>query len=96
MPAPQAMPQPPQLLGSLLVSVHVPLQSVCPDGQPPPPLATQVPLEQVVPEPHTLPQLPQLLGSLARVTQAPAHSTVPDGQLITQVPPAHTVPAVHT
>jgi hypothetical protein len=30
----QGIPQPPQLLGSLMVSVHSPLQTVCPAGQP--------------------------------------------------------------
>src|SRR5215208_417400 len=56
------MPQPPQLAGSVLVSTHVPPQSVCPDGH------AHDPPWQVVPPEQILPQEPQLLLSELRST----------------------------
>lgn len=49
------------------MSVHWPLQSICPDGQ----LSTQVPLEHTSPLPHVEPQPPQLFTSLSRLKHCP-------------------------
>lgn len=61
------MPQAPQLLTSVAVLVHAPLQRVWPDGQ------TQAPPEQDCPAGHLFPQAPQWLASLCRFTQAVPH-----------------------
>ena len=68
---PQAFPQKPQLLGSVLVLTQLPLQLVRPALQ----VMPQAPPEQVA-EPlagvgQTVPQLPQLLVSVLVLAQAP-------------------------
>src|SRR5262249_58313456 len=73
-------PQLPQLLGSLLVLTHVPLQRLCPDGQ------VQLPPLQLWPPPQTRPQTPQLLASVCRLTQPPAQAVSGLGQSRTQLP----------
>jgi hypothetical protein len=55
---PHASPQPPQLAGSVLVSVQLPLHSVAMPEQ-----AWQLPLTQDWPVAQALPQPPQLFGS---------------------------------
>ena len=62
-----AIPQAPQLLESVLVLAHCPLQLVVPVGQP------QVPPEQAMGEGQVTLQLPQLSGSVAGVTQLEPH-----------------------
>jgi hypothetical protein len=59
----QALPQPPQLAGSTVVSVHPFAQAVCPVGQ-------QLELLQPIPAPQAVPQAPQLFGSLVVSVQA--------------------------
>ncbi len=84
------VPQPPQLLGSVWVSTHAPLQSVVPLGH------AQVPLEQVAPVGHAVPQAPQLCGSLASVTQALPHKVCPAGHvMLMQCPDLHVFPEAH-
>ena len=61
MPLPHDTPQAPQLFGSLVVSVQVPLQLVPPLAHGPP--GTHAPAWHVVPLPQTTPQAPQLLLS---------------------------------
>jgi hypothetical protein len=63
------MLHPPQLLVSLWVSTHAPLQSVWPEGQ------TQLPFVQVAVFGHTLPHPPQLAGSVCSSTHPPLHAT---------------------
>jgi hypothetical protein len=67
-------PHAPQLLKSLLVSMHVPPQSIWPLGQ------EQVPPWQVWPSMHGLPHLPQLLKSVLVSTHVPPQSVWPLGQ----------------
>ena len=75
-PGGQAVPQPPQFLGSLEVSAHpvpqhcaVPAQ-VGPPLHPPPVL--QTPATQAEPAAHALPHAPQLAASLAMSTSHPS------------------------
>jgi hypothetical protein len=75
-----ALPHAPQLAGSALSSVHVPLQSVATIGHE----ATQRPMMQACVPVHALPHAPQLAGSWRSETHAPAHRTEPAGQ--TQTP----------
>ena len=72
---PQAMPQPPQLLGSLEVVVQTLLQSV-------PVVQVQVPPTQVSPPAvlQACPQLPQLLTSVAVAVQLPPQAVWPPEQ----------------
>jgi hypothetical protein len=58
------LPQPPQLLLSVCVSVHVLLHIVSPMGH------VHVPLLHVAPEGHERPQVPQWEVSVSRLTQA--------------------------
>jgi hypothetical protein len=69
----QLWPHVPQLLESVSVSTHVPLQSICPVGQ-------HSPLEHAMEGPHTLPQEPQWRGSESVFTQAPPQSVNPARQ----------------
>jgi hypothetical protein len=64
--------QTPQWERSFWVSTQEPLQSVSPEGQPPP---LQEPPLQTWPEVQALPQLPQWLKSEARMTQTPPHGS---------------------
>lgn len=61
------LPQPPQLLGSVCVFTHWPLQSV------PAQVATQEPFWQLWPLVHAFPQLPQFCGSVWVFTQVLPH-----------------------
>ncbi len=84
----QALPQAPQLFGSLCVAVQTPLQRM-------PPFAHwQVPAWHAVPLPHRTPQAPQLELSVCSSTQAPSHCSSPLGQR--HWPPWHVVPLPQT
>jgi len=100
-PLRQAMPQPPQFLGSLFVLISQPsigllLQSLkpglqdwmaqAPDWQAGVALLTE----------QTMPQPPQFLVSVWVFTQAPLHSTCPLGQGIVQTPRLQLVPCLQT
>lgn len=76
------VPQAPQLFGSVMVFVHVPLHDVCPDPQVAPP--EQAPLVQGWPVAHALPQLPQFDGSDDVVSQMPEHK-VPGHESVSPV-----------
>jgi hypothetical protein len=73
----QAVPQAPQLLASLLMFTHVPLQSVVPVAQP------HFPAVQVWPVAHLVLQAPQLSLLLWRSTQAPLQVFLGDAQVVT-------------
>jgi hypothetical protein len=73
-PAAQALPQPPQLAGSLAVFTQDVPQLVIPVAHP------QLPLLQALPAGHDLPQAPQLSGSLAVLVQMPPHDVLPAAQ----------------
>ena len=80
-PAEQTTPQAPQFVGSMLVSVQTPLQTVLPVGH------TQEPLEQIQgPAPQLLPQAPQLVTSLLVSVQAPLQRVWPATGQGEQVP----------
>jgi len=96
-PAGQALPQAPQLLGSVVTLAQAPAQTIWPAGQ------VQVPETQAAPAEQTLPQAPQLLGSVDTLTQAPLlhliwpgghggkrqapfRQTAPAGQALPQAP----------
>jgi hypothetical protein len=81
-------PHVPQLLKSVLVSTHVPPQSIFPLGQ------EQAPPRQVWPSVHVLPHAPQLLKSLLVSTHVPPQSVLPLGQ--THMPTTHWRPPVHS
>jgi hypothetical protein len=72
---PQTLLQPPQLLGSVVASTQMVLQSVRAPFE-----HTQVPDEQVSPAAvlQACPQLPQLLLSFDVVTQLPLQSVLPE------------------
>jgi hypothetical protein len=82
--APQWMPQPPQLRGSLLVSVHWPMQGVSP------PPHTHAPVTHDAPVPQIVPQVPQSKGSLVRSTQALLQFVRPFPQVVVQMPEEQT------
>jgi hypothetical protein len=63
-PPEQALPQAPQLAGSVAVVTQVVPQSVCPVAQP------QEPFEQLWPLAQAVPHAPQLLESVAVFVQA--------------------------
>lgn len=66
------VPQAPQLSGSIVVSTHVPEQSIgVADGHP----LTHVEFEQIAVAPgHAWPHVPQLFGSLVVWMHAPLHA----------------------
>ena len=70
-PAPQELPQAPQLRKLACVSTHVPLQSSVPTSQP------HLPAVQIRPGSQGASQAPQLAVSLCRSTQALLHSSRP-------------------
>jgi hypothetical protein len=80
-PDPHTSPQVPQLLLSLEVSTHWPLQQVSPSAHAPQPvvLVVQVPLTQL-PDAQTLPHDPQLLGLLEVFTHWPLQQVSPAPQ----------------
>ena len=85
-----ALPQPPQLLGSVLVLVHAPLQSA--SGSAP---QVQVPALQNWPLVQALPhepasRAPQLLLSDSGFTQLPPQSMSVRGHEVTHLPNEHT------
>jgi hypothetical protein len=84
-------PQPPQLKSSLLGSVHLPLQLICPDGHP----ATQWPSRQVSPEAQGRKQPPQLLVSLVVSTHVPLQLVWPLGHCAVHTPLWQVRPAPH-
>jgi hypothetical protein len=78
----QALPQVPQLLVSLCVATHWPLQFVVPVGQ----LTAHAPFEQTCPVAHVTPQPPQLALSVWALTQVLPQRVRPVEQLLPQVP----------
>jgi hypothetical protein len=60
--------QPPQLFGSLVVSVQVPLHATWPAGHD----DVQVPFTHVWPEAHAFPQVPQLFASVLVLISQPS------------------------
>ena len=69
----QALPQPPQLAGSTLVSTQL-----CPHCVVPPEHeSAHVPFEHTSPGMHALPQLPQLSGSDAMLVHPAPHAVWP-------------------
>jgi hypothetical protein len=73
-PAPQVLPQAPQLATLVWVSTHAPLQLTVPPVQPP---RMHTPPAQTVPRMHGLAQPPQLLASACTSTHAPPHEVSP-------------------
>ncbi len=73
-PVAQAVPQPPQLFVSVVVSTQPVGQFVWPEGH------WQNPLAQCAPEPHTLLHMPQLKLSVMRLAQLPLQTESPAGQ----------------
>jgi hypothetical protein len=61
-PKRQALAHCPQLIESVVKSVHTPLQLVCPAGQ-------HSPAAQTFPPEHAYPQAPQLLAFVVKSTQ---------------------------
>ena len=89
-PAGHTVPHPPQLFGSVPVSVHVPEQLVCPAvGQ------VHTPAAQMSPAGHAFPHAPQLFRSVLGSTHVPPQSIVPGAHRLTHVPPLHVLPAGH-
>src|SRR5690606_8539970 len=87
-PSGQAIPQPPQLLRSVMVLAHVPLQSVWLGPQP------QTPPVQLCPVGQALPHAPQCCALVIGLTQVPSHEMLPaTGQ--PQLPPAQLSLAPH-
>src|SRR5690349_8335875 len=86
-PAPQALPQAPQLATSVMVLEQAIPQAMSGGGH------AQPPLTQVWVPPHTLPHEPQLAASLLGFTQAPPQGAVPTGHWPVLVPAAPLLPA---
>src|SRR5260370_8436186 len=92
LPVAHALPQPPQLPLSDVVSTHAPPHAVKPLPQP----ALQVPALHTSVAPHAVPQIPQFFGSDDVSTPVPLHTTCPaahcHGDPTHLSPPLHTVP----
>ena len=71
-PAPQALPQAPQFMESLVTSWQEPLQMSCPGLQP---ADAQLPPMQTSPTGQAWPQAPQLAGSSRDATSQPLAAT---------------------
>jgi len=88
-----AVPQVPQLRGSVAVLVQMPAQAVCVPGQ-----TRQLPFWQATPAPQTLPQDPQFAGSEAVSVHSVPQAVSPVPQevqlLIVQTPLGQMVPQV--
>jgi hypothetical protein len=78
----QAVPHPPQFVGSLLVFAHVPLQLVCPEGH----ATRQVPLLHALLAGHAVLHPPQWFGSVSRLTQVPLQLVDPAWHDTAQAP----------
>ena len=76
-PEEQITPQAPQFPVSLVRVRHVPLQSVCPEGQG----VMHAPPEQICPAAQILPQTPQLFPSVWVDVHTLLHAVCPKGQL---------------
>jgi hypothetical protein len=86
-PEAHVVPQPPQLEVFDVVSMQVPLQSICPTVAQP-----QVPLLQVAPPGHTVQLVPQWAESVSELHAPSEHLLVPEGHMETQMPPLHAPP----
>ena len=80
------MTQPPQCLGSLVVSVQMPLQRTWPFGQ------LQAPALQTVPPPQRMLQPPQLLLSVLVSTQASPQTVWPSAHWVVHIELVQTWP----
>jgi hypothetical protein len=89
LPPPQCTPQPPQLRGSLLVSVHWPMQVVSPAPH------AHMPFTHDAPVPQIVPQAPQSNGSFIRSTHALLQFVSPLPQLVVHTPEEQTWPVPH-
>jgi hypothetical protein len=87
-PAVQAVPQPPQWVGSVCVSTQRPEQSVSL------PLQPHVPVLQVSPTAQVFPQPPQFSGSVFVSTHCAPQLVVPARQLAAQMPLEQTSPVL--
>jgi hypothetical protein len=74
-PEPQAVPQPPQLRGSVDVSTQAPLHKDCPVAHE----VVHAPFEHTWPTWHGFEQAPQLSGFDLKSTHAPLQDVVPVG-----------------
>jgi hypothetical protein len=83
LPAPQAVPQVPQLLPSIWRFTQESPHFVVPPEQ----VRTQLPIEQTWPAPHFVPQAPHAFASDCRFTQASPHRVWPAPQAATHLPP---------
>jgi len=82
----QAMPQPEQFDGSVVVSTQRPRQFVWSAAHD----DVQPPFEHTCPSPHALPQPPQFWGSESTSMQSEPHWTKPELQVNAQPPPEQT------
>jgi len=100
-PGTHTLPQIPQLVGSVISVVQVPLQRFSPPGQVPPPPAggAHAPNAQVSPPRQPFPQKPQLAGSVWMSVQTfPGQKTSGAAQVgdgAEQIPALHTLPGPH-
>jgi hypothetical protein len=79
-PVGHTLPQPPQLLGSLVVSLQTPLHRISGFVQ------AQVPFWQLVPPVQLVPHPPQLVGSICSFTHEAPHCMRPAPHIIMHVP----------
>jgi hypothetical protein len=90
--AAQAIPHPPQFIGSLAVSTQTPLQSIEPGAHP---AGTHTPKSQAIPAPQGLPHPPQFAGSDITSVQTPSHFTPLPEHVGPHIPAEHSSPAPH-
>ena len=88
-PVGHACAQLPQFCGSVIVSTHVPAQSVVPVGQP------HLPSMHALPAPHAVPQPPQFSGSDLMSRQAPLQAISGGAHEPAHWPTEQTWPAGH-
>jgi hypothetical protein len=86
-PEAHVVPQPPQLEVLDVVSMQLPLQSICPTVAQP-----QLPLLQVEPPGHTVQLVPQWAESVLELHAPSEHLVVPEGHIETHAPPLHAPP----
>jgi hypothetical protein len=87
-PIMQRLPQPPQLRGSLVGSMHAPPHIVVPV------LQVQALDAQVAPVGHAVPHAPQSSGSFVRLTHELEQLVRPDAHVVVQTPAEQTWPVV--
>ena len=86
LPAPQSVPQPPQLRGSVMSATQRAPHEASPVGH------THAPAVQLAPVGHCVKHEPHAKGSVARLTHEPPQLVRPAAHTVVHLPSEHTCP----